>query len=148
MKEATYRSLESLAPGQQFAIIFWSNEEGGDNVAYPADGGLATASKAEIEAARQHFAEVYAGGRADPRTAIIRAAALRPSAMVLVTGKAFDLDEDLVAATRDALVGSQTKVHTFALNSDDGTKVLGDISKGTNGQSKVVTRRELRRYSD
>jgi hypothetical protein len=146
LKEATYRSIESLAPGQQFAIVFWSTE--GDDVFYPADGGFAPANKTEVQNAQKRFAEVYAGGRADPIKAITRAAALKPSAIVLVTGKAFDLDEDLVTATRDALVGTQTKVHTFALNSDDGSKVLGDISKGTKGQSKVVTRRELRRYSD
>jgi hypothetical protein len=146
LKEATYRSIESLEPGQKFAVVFWKN--GDEDVAYPSDGTLAPASKAEAAAAQQRFKDVFTFGRADPRPAIKRATALKPSALVIVTGRAFDLEDDLDPETRDALVGSQAKVHTFALTSDDGSKVLGEISKTTNGQSKVVTRRELRRYSD
>src|SRR6185503_2708000 len=100
------------------------------------DGTLAPASKAEAAAAQQQFKDVFTFGRADPRPAIKRATALKPSALVIVTGRAFDLEDDLDPETRDALVGSQAKVHTFALTSDDGSKVLGEISKATNGQSK------------
>ena len=146
LKEATYRSLQSLKPNQRFAILFWNN--GGDDAAYPPDGGLAPATPGELEAARQQFAEVYAGGRADPRTAVERAAALKPSSMILVTGKAFDLDPELVDLTTQSLAGARTKVHTFALNNDDGSTVLPDISKATHGQSRVLTRRELRHFSD
>ena len=145
LKEATYRSLESLKPGQKFAVIFWNN--GGEEAAYPPDG-LAEASKEEIEVAQRQFVDVYAGSRADPHEAIKRAAALRPGAIVLVTGKAFDLDEDLVDLTRQSITGSQTKVHTVALGSDDGTTVLGSIANAGRGQSKVVSKRELRSYSD
>ena len=146
LKEATYRSIESLNPGQKFAVIFWDKPD--DTAAYPKDDTLAPASKAESAAAQTQFKEVYAGGRADPRGAIERAAALKPSVMVLVTGRAFDLESDLDTETRGGLVGSKIKVHTFALTADDGAKVLEDISKATNGQYKVVPKRDLRRYSE
>src|SRR5688572_3869695 len=53
LKETTYRSLESLKPGQKFQIIFWDNAD--PQAAYPADG-LADVSADEIEAARTQFA--------------------------------------------------------------------------------------------
>lgn len=145
LKEATYRSLQSLKPGQKFAVIFWNN--GSDEAAYPSEG-LAPATPAEVEAARQEFADVYAGGRADARPAIERAADLKPSVIVLVTSKAFDLEPELVDATTQAVGDAKTKVHTIALNSDDGNTVLGDISRATRGQTHVVTRRQLRHFSD
>jgi hypothetical protein len=145
LKEATYRSLESLKPNQKFAVIFWNN--GGDEACYP-EGSLADVRQGEIAAAKSKFADVYAGGRADPHEAIKEAAALKPSAIVLVTGKAFELDEDLIDRTREALGGSRTKVHTVALGSDDNTTVLKRISESTGGQSRVVTKRELRAFSE
>lgn len=145
LKEATYRSLESLEPGQKFAVIFWT--KGGEEAAYPTEG-LATVSRNEIEAARTQFVDVYAGSRADPHAAITRAAALKPGAIVLVTGKAFELEEDLIDFTLRARAGSPIKVHTFALGSGDDSTILPRISKSTGGQHRVVTQRELRRYSD
>ena len=148
LKEATYRSVESLKPGQKFAILFWDN--GNEEAAYPASGGLAAASAADVQAAREQFAEVYAGGRADARPAIERAAALKPSVIVLVTGKAFDLEPELVDATQQAVTaaGGRTKVHTFSLMKDEGNTVLADIAKATGGESKVIGRHELRQYSE
>ena len=148
LKEATYRSVESLKPGQKFAIVFWSNSD--DQAAYPPGGGLCPATPAEIQAAKEQFAEVYAGGRAEARPAIEWAAALKPSVIVLVTGKAFSLEPDLMDATQQAIAnaGGQTKVHTIALDNDDGNTVLRDIAKTTGGESKVVSKNELRQYSD
>jgi hypothetical protein len=145
MKEAMYRSLESLKPHQKFAVMFWSN--GGEDACYP-EGAMAPARPTEIEAARARFADVYAGSRADPHEAIQNAAALKPGAIVIVTGKAFDLDEDLVDLVRQSLAGTRTKVHTIALGSDDGSTVLKRISEATGGQSRVVTKPELRAFSD
>jgi hypothetical protein len=145
LKEATYRSLESLKPNQKFAVIFWSN--GGEEACYP-EGGLADVRPAEIAAARAKFADVYAGGRAEPLEAIKTAVALKPTAMVLVTGKAFALEEDVINFTKEAVGASHTKVHTVALGSDDDTTVLKRISQSTGGQSRVVSRRELRGFSE
>jgi hypothetical protein len=144
LKEATYRSLESLKPSQKFAVIFWS--VGGECVMYP-DSGLADARPRAVQEAKQQFAEVYAGSRADPEDAVKAAAALRPGAIVLVTAKAFELDESFVNLTRDSLAGANAKVHTVALGSDDNT-VLKKLSQSTGGEAKVVSKRELRGYSD
>jgi hypothetical protein len=145
LKEATFRSIESLKPNQKFAVIFWTN--GGEEACYP-EAGLADVRPAEIAAARQKFADVYAFGRADPNEAIKMAASLKPSAMVLVTGKAFALEEEVFDLTREALSGSRTKVHTVALGSDDGATVLNRLSKATGGQTRVVTKRQLRGFSE
>lgn len=144
LKEATYRSLETLKPEQRFQIIFWDN--GGDPAAYPADG-LAPANSEHIEAAQRQFAELLAGGRARADAAVRLAAAQKPAAIVLVTGKPFDLDEELVETVRDALRGGDTKVHAVALRSDDNTQVLREIAKITHGEFKFVTSAQLRAYS-
>jgi hypothetical protein len=144
LKEATYRSLETLKPGQTFQIIFW--DKGDDVAVYPADGPVEVSQK-EIDAAREQFADLTAGGRAIAEGAVNRAAKSKPAAIVLVTGKAFDLEEDLAKKVQKAVVGSTTKVHTVALGSDDGNTVLKDIARKTHGEYRVVTAPELRRYS-
>ena len=144
LKEAIYRSLESLEPGQKFQIIFWDNAD--PAAAYPKEG-LVDVSAQEIEAARAQFADVLAEGRAKPDGAVRRAAKSRPVAIVIVTGKAFDLDEGLVRTVQDAVKGTTTKVHTIALRSDDGNTVLKEIADKTHGEFKVITAKELRDYS-
>ena len=145
LKEATYRSVESLGPGKKFQIIFWDN--GGDVAAYPADG-LAEASPREVEAARQQFADLIAGGRTSPDDALRRAVQGRPAAIVLVTAKAFDLEQGLVKQAQLAVKGTSIKVHTVALKSDDGNPVLKDIADRTHGEFRVVSARELRKASE
>ena len=144
LKEATYRSLETLKPGQKFQIIFW--DKPGEQLGYPADGPVGV-SKQEIDAAREQFADVIASGRATADSAIARAAQGKPAVIVLVTGKAFDLEEELVRKVQNATAASGTKVHTVALRSDDGNTVLKDIASRTSGEFKVVQEPELRRYS-
>ena len=145
LKEATYRSIESLKPGTKFQIIFWDN--GTDRVAYPAEG-LAEVSAKEIEAAREKLADVIASGQAKPEAAVRKAAESKPAAIVLVTGKAFYLEESVVQAVQDAVAGTTTKVHTVALKSDDGNSVMKDIAQKTHAEYRVLSARELREYSE
>jgi len=144
LKEATYRSLESLKPGQKFQIIFWDNADA--PASYPAQG-LAPVSPQEIDAARAQFADVIAGGRAKADGAVDRAAASHPAAIVIVTGKAFDLENGLADKVQAAVHGSGTKVHTVALRSDDGNAVLKTIAAANHGEFRVVTAKELREFS-
>jgi hypothetical protein len=142
LKEATYRSVESLKPGRKFQIIFWDN--GSTTAAYPADG-LADASPQEVEAARKQFADLVAFGSTSAGDALRRAAAERPGAIVLVTPKAIELDEDLPNQVHALLRGRSTKVHTVALGGDDGNPVLKSIADKTRGEFRVVTEKDLRR---
>ena len=144
LKETTYRSLESLKAGQKFQIIFWDNADA--PAAYPNDG-LVNVSPAEIEAARAQFVDVLAGGRARADAAVERAAKSQPSVIIIVTGKAFDLDNALTEAVAAATQGTKTKVHTIALRSDDDNKVLKDIAEKTHGEFHVISAKELREYS-
>jgi hypothetical protein len=144
LKEATYHSAESLKPGQKFQIIFWDN--GDAPAAYPAEG-LADASAQEVEAARKQFADLVALGRANPESAVRRAAESRPGAIVLVTPKALALEDDLVNKVQAAVRGTSIKVHTVALRGDDGNPVLKAIADKTRGEFRVVGEKDLRRYS-
>lgn len=144
LKEATYRSLESLKPGTKFQIVFWDN--GDERVAYPADG-LAEVSAKEIEAAREKLADVVASGQAKPEGAVRKAAQSKPAAIVMVTGKAYHLEESVVQSVQDAVAGTTTKVHTVALKSDDGNTVMKEIARKTHAEYRVLSARELRQYS-
>ena len=144
LKETTYRSLESLKPGQKFQIIFWDNADA--PAAYPADGPVEV-SPEQIEAARTQFADVLAGGRARADGAVRRAAKSQPGAIIVVTGKAFDLEPALAGAVQEATRGTATKVHTVALRGDDGNTVLKDIAAKTRGEFHVISGKALREYS-
>ena len=144
LKEATYRSLESLKPGQKFQIVFWDNAD--PPAAYPKEG-LADVSPQEIAAAQAAFSDLVAGGRAKADGAVRRAAKSDPAAIVLVTGKAYEADDALAKAVQQAVKGRPTKVHTVALRSDDGNTILKKIADQTQGQYRVVTGKELREFS-
>ena len=144
LKEATYRSLDSLKPGTKFQIVFWDN--GDERVAYPADG-LVEVSAKEIEAAREKLADVVASGQAKPEGAVRKAAQSKPAAIVMVSGKAYYLEETLVQSVQDAVAGTTTKVHTVALKSDDGNTVMKNIAQKTHAEYRVLSAKELRQYS-
>ena len=145
LKEVTYRSIESLKSGQKFQVMFWDNADG--VAAYPPDG-LAEASPQEIEAVKTQFADLIARGRAKADAAVARAARHRPAAIVIVTGKAYELDPALADAILDAVKGTDTKVHAVALRSDDDNTVLTDVARMTGGEYRVVTRNDLLTHSD
>ena len=145
LKQATFRSAESLKPDQKFAIVFWSTSA--ETARYPAEG-MADVRITAIEEARRQFAEVFPGGAAEPHDALRAAAALRPAVVVLVTGKAFSLEEDLVDLCRELFPGKGTRVHTVALGSDDGSTVLKRIAQATGGESRVVTKPQLDDYAN
>ena len=144
LKETTYRSLESLKPGQRFQIVFWDNSD--DPAAYPTDG-LVAASPEEIEAARARFADVLASGKARADAAVQRAAKSQPAVIIIVSGNAFDLENSLADAVLAATKGTTTKVHTVALRSDDGNPVLKHVAGKTHGEFRVISAKELLDYS-
>ena len=147
LKWSMYRSLESLKPGQKFAVIFW-DQEGEDPVQYPS-GGLADVSAASIADVKEQFENLYAGGRPTAPDALKRAVELRPGAIVLVTGKAFELEDGLVDIAREAVAGNKgLQIHTVSLRNDDDNSVLTQIAKEANGQFKVLPRSDLDVYAE
>lgn len=140
LKAATYSSLQTLTPGRKFQVIFWS--DGSQEAAYP-ESGLASATAQEIEAAEKRFEDVVASGNTSPATALEKAAASRPSAIVLATGKGLYLDEETAGLVDQALKGAPIKVHTVALGADDGNSVLNGIAQKSGGEYRVVNERQL-----
>ena len=66
---------------------------------------------------------------------------------MLVTGKAFDLEPELIKSVDAALGGAPLRVHTVALKTDDGNPVLKQIADKTHGEFRVVTGSQLRKFS-
>ena len=142
MLASAYRSVDSLGPGKQFAIILWDTET--PSPSYP-ESGLADATNDSVVQAMKAFDVMTGFGSSDPTGAIRKAAERQPTDVVFVTGKSDDLPEDLVA-TIDQAFGGKAKVHAIALREDFG-ETMKQIAAKTGGSYKVVKRPELDRFS-
>jgi len=70
-----------------------------------------------------------------------------PITIVVVTPKALALEDDLVKKVLAMVKGTSIKLHTIALRGDDGNTVLKTIADKTHGEFRVVSEKDLRRYS-
>ena len=144
LKEATYRSVESLGPQRKFQIIFWNN--GTTEQAYPA-AAPAPATSENLEAARRAFDEVFALGQSEPAAALTKAFASRPDAVVLVTAKPYELDDAFVRTVEGLRRTSPARVSIVALGSGDASNALKKLSKSTGGEFRSLTADALRTHA-
>ncbi|HWE93993.1 MAG TPA: hypothetical protein VG269_08530 [Tepidisphaeraceae bacterium] len=142
LKAAVYRSLESLGPDRKFQVLFWNN--GGDDVAYPADA-TANATPEEIEKCKRALQDLVGADNSHLRSALDKAMARQPGAIVIATGKdrLDDDDERALANAQEAAAGGKTKFYTFSIGSSDNP-LLKIAASATGGQYRQVTEAELR----
>jgi len=139
--EVVLISVESLGVERKFQIVFWDN--GTDALAYPALS-LASASASNLADAREKLQDAYAFGQSDYKQALTKAFARAPDAVVIATGKAFDLDNAFVSAVESARAGAKVKVYTLAVNGSGGSTAMKDAAQKSGGQSLEVTGSRLR----
>jgi hypothetical protein len=144
LKEAAYRSVESLGSDHKFQIVFWDN--GTTEEAYPR-AGPTFATPANLDAARKALDNVNAHGQSDPASALARAMAAKPGAVVLATGKGYELDDAFVRAVDEARKSTGTKVYTFALGGGDPGTALRTVAKRSGGEFRAVDAGALRDYA-
>jgi hypothetical protein len=140
LKEACYRSLESLGSDRKFQVVFWNN---GSDEAYPSRGTI-YATKDNVQACEKLFDEVSAFGQTDVTSAMTRAVASDPAVIVLATGKGWQLDESFTKTVLGIRKDKPIKIDTFALG-DAGTNTpLRDVATKTGGEFHVVSPADLR----
>ncbi|CAN5557640.1 hypothetical protein BH09PLA1_BH09PLA1_17170 [soil metagenome] len=143
LKEATYKSIETLGGDRKFQVIFWSN---GQDDSYPA--GLPAYARTEnVTACRRAMEDITAFGQSDPANALKRAIANKADTIVLVTGKGLELDPALAQQVMQIRKSSGVKIHTVAIG-DSASPVLKDIANRTGAEYKTVSSAMLRIYAE
>jgi hypothetical protein len=140
LKEATFRSIESLGSDRKFQIVFWNN---GSDESYPARGTV-YATKDNIQSCERSFDEVSAFGQTDVGSAMTKAIASNPAVIVLATGKAWQLDDAFTKHALDNRKDTPVKIHTFAIGDGGANSPLRDIANKTGGEFHVVSASDLR----
>jgi hypothetical protein len=140
LKEAAFRSIESLGSDRKFQIVFWNN---GSDESYPSRGTV-YATKDNIQACEKTFDEISAYGQTDVGSAMTKAVASNPAVIILATGKAWQLDDAFTKQVLDIRKQSAVKIHTFALGEGGANSPLRDIATRTGGEFHIVTPSDLR----
>ena len=143
LKQAAYKSVESLGADRKFQVIFWSN---GQDDSYPA-GLPAYARPENVSACRRAMEDIAAFGQSEPSNALKRAIANKADVIVLVTGKGLELDSGLVQQTLQIRKSSAAKIHTVAIGDIEST-VLKEIAAKTGGEYKTVSASTLRSFGE
>jgi hypothetical protein len=143
LKEATYKSIQTLGPERKFQVLFWNN---GSDDGYPS--GLPVYARPEnLAACRRAMEETTAFGQSDATPALNKAIANKASVIVLATAKGLDLESDFVAQALAIRKSSSAKIHTFALG-DSESPVLRELAQKTGAEYKTVSGALLRSYAD
>ena len=100
LKNAAYKSVETLGPDNEFAIIFWkrSTDSGLEDVSFPIKGTVARRRRGSSTPARQKFEDLTASGATEIDDAINAAMARKPDEIVIATPKGYLLEENVLAA--------------------------------------------------
>jgi hypothetical protein len=145
LREACYRSIESLGPERKFQIILWS--DGTTPVSFPRSGPT-FANSANLAAARRALDEVNAHGQTNPTAALAQAFEARPEAIVLATAKAFELDDAFIRSVSSARKDCTARIYGFALGAGDPGAALKTIARQSGGQFRAINASELRDYRE
>lgn len=141
IKDALVKSVERLGPQRSFLVIFWDTGQGA--LSLPA-GSLQLASPDNVDRLRKSLEEVFAFGQSDAMPALQAALAIRPDAVVLLTGKGWDMPQDLVEKVKALRGSGSTRVHTISIGSPGQNRALEDLANETGGQYKEITQSQLR----
>lgn len=144
LKEATYRSIQSLGQDRKFQIVFWGNSAEAAK-AYPAL--MTYATKENLAAVQRQTDDVAAFGQTDARTALELAVKQSPGAIVLATAKGWDLDDNFVKMVDEVLNGAKIKLHTVSLGAGVQSKALNTVAEKTGGTYHEASESELRKFA-
>ncbi|HEY1628304.1 MAG TPA: hypothetical protein VGF52_00510, partial [Tepidisphaeraceae bacterium] len=134
LKEATFKSVESLGRDRKFQIIFWNN---GSDDAYP-DSGPTFATPQNIDTGRHLLDGIIAHGQSDARPALIKAMTASPDLIILASGKGDQLDDDFTQQVLQICKTHPVKIDTFDLGESQLSRPLKEIAHHTGGQSSLI----------
>lgn len=141
LKAAVIKSVRSLGPDRQFAVIFWQID--GANIdAWPADG-LRSATEQNINELSNFIADISSVGQTSASASTEKAFKTGAEAVVLVPIKSF-----VEPGTHTAIVksrgDSKAKVYCFTLAQPDIGESFKKVADDTNGVYRDVSLDDLR----
>jgi von Willebrand factor type A domain len=145
LKNAAYKSVETLGDDREFAIVFWkrSTDSGLEDVSFPIKGTV-RATKNELDACKKKFEDLTASGATEIDDAINAAMARNPDEIVIATPKGYLLEENVLAAVDRARGTSSVKIHTIGLGFGGSSNVLKAIAQKTGGTYREIPEKDLR----
>jgi hypothetical protein len=143
MREATFKSIESLGPERKFQVLLWDNNT--SQAGYPS-GSTTFASKENIDACRKALEDVIAQHQSTIDGPLKTAVAEGPDAIVIVTAKGFGLDDSFATDVQSVVGTNPIKLFTISIqNTDQADCVpLQTLAKQSGGAYKSVSSGALR----
>jgi hypothetical protein len=146
VKEATFKSIESLGPNRQFAIVFWGppRERNMRQWSFP-DKGVAPATPQQVQSCRDKFANLDTASTTDVTSAIRQAYSLKPDMIFLMTAKGSGL-EDRFGRSIDSAGRNYpgVNIYTIDLANGAGQKVLEPIANKSHGTYTSLSPADVR----
>lgn len=144
VKEATFKSIESLGRERRYQIVFWDN---GSERVFPV-AGPAPAGPDAVLPARQALEDVYAFGHTEIGPAIRKAMAAKPDEVVVVSAKDWQLSDEFVAAVRTAVEGHDVRLHCVSIGSDGLAGPMKAVAEAHGGQFVAISPAGLREVTE
>jgi hypothetical protein len=140
IKDAVLDSIQTLGSDRKFQVIFWNN---GSDDAFPT-GSPAYATRTNVESARRTFENIGAFGKSDVASAMDKAIRAKPSTLILITGKAWDLEDSFVEKVMNIRKDADVRIHTIAVGGAGDSGAFKSIADRTQGEYREVMEGELR----
>jgi hypothetical protein len=141
VQAAVARSLATLSPTRRFQVRYWSAN--GESPAFP----LTPSEPSEFNRnkAAAWMDEVIGGQATDPDASLDAALTEKPSEIVLITGKAWQMDESFANQAIAKLSASPVRVHVISLGPKLDSDPLARLAGRTGGTYLALASDELHR---
>ena len=140
MKTACMNVIDAMKPDQTFQVIFWKLDQENEPAIYPS-ALIRAGDKTEVKKLDQALEQITSFGQTDPSTALDKAFATNPTAIIIATGK--PMDDIFVTAVMDARKSGTTKVHCVSLAEPSSGKAMREVAEKTGGTYKLASQAEL-----
>ena len=142
VKSAIYESINSLGPDKKFAVVMCNN--GGDDLFFPAHE-FRSGTSDQISQLKGAIGDLVATGSSTLGGALQIAIARQPTTIVVITAKSH-LENDDESTVNSALdgAGGKIRIYAFTVGSSGENNFLKAAVKGTGGQYKLLSERDLR----
>ncbi len=143
LQAAVLNSLATLQQNRRFQIRYWSAD--GDSPAFPLTPG--ETSEYNRKKAAEWMSGIIGGQSTDAVASLDAALAVKPSEIVLITGKAWQMDDSFTNQAVVKLTGKNIRVHVVSLGTTSSEDPLSRLASKTGGIYLSLSSGELEQLS-
>jgi hypothetical protein len=146
MKEATFKSIQSLGPDRKFQVLLWDN--GTTDAGYP-NSSTTFATPENLDACRKALQDVTAQRQSTIQAPLTRAVVEQPDSIVILTAKGFELDDTFQSNVQSIVAANPIKLYTISIQNDSQAdcRPLEALAKRSGGAYKSLSDGALRAAS-